>query len=81
MSDIIYKKFSEQKDGWYAIAACPFCGEHTSKEPAKYDGDGFAMDEAVSVVKLHMKSCSENPDREKSEMDEYLDEILGRKKD
>jgi len=58
--------YQDSKKQWFAHAFCAYCCEFISDAPANADGDLGAMSDAVSGVKLHIRTCAKNPNKEKS---------------
>jgi hypothetical protein len=69
-----------KKDGWVALAYCPYCG-CVSKFPATSNKDAGAMTDAISDMKQHIESCESNPNREITDIDKLRDMMMGKSDD
>jgi len=67
--------YTESKDGLLAYACCTFCG-YTERIFANSRNDPGTKISLSCAMKQHLDSCPDNPNRQESDVDKFIDDIL-----
>lgn len=66
--------YTKTNGDWVASASCEFCG-FTQRTAATGDKDSGAMNESISIINGHIKTCPDNPNRVVTDLSKFIDDI------